>query len=103
MIELPQYTTIFHDSGYETEEEIVNLKKLDEKELRMMGVSKRGQHFMNKFICSSYRIVSIIIFLIFVAHLRRFQNAIQNLKKPSGGKVTSTLKMSNFHFYVLSF
>ena len=44
-IELPEYTAMFHDAGYETEEDMVNLKKLNEKELRMMGISKRGEHF----------------------------------------------------------
>lgn len=43
-VDLPQYTAMFHDAGYESEEDMVNLKKLDEKELRMMGISKRGMY-----------------------------------------------------------
>jgi len=42
MIEMPEYTALLHDAGYETEEDMVNLKMLDEKELRMMGIIKRG-------------------------------------------------------------
>ena len=46
MVEMPEYTALLNDAGYETEEDMVNLKRLDEKELRMMGITKRGQYFL---------------------------------------------------------
>ena len=42
MLELGQYKENFHEAGYEIEADMENLKRLNEKDLREMGISKRG-------------------------------------------------------------
>ena len=42
-LELQEYEELFSKQGYGTEDDIENLKDLQEKELREMGVHKRGE------------------------------------------------------------
>lgn len=44
ILELGMYKEMFHDAGYEMEEDMENLKKLDEKKLIGIGVNKRGEY-----------------------------------------------------------
>ena len=41
-LELGQYTEVFHMAGYESKADIENLKRLGEKQLRELGINKRG-------------------------------------------------------------
>ena len=41
-LELEEYTELFHAEGYKTEEDVENLKDLKSKELKAMGIHKRG-------------------------------------------------------------
>ena len=41
-LELEEYTELFHAEGYKTEEDVENLKDLTSKELKAMGINKRG-------------------------------------------------------------
>ena len=47
MLELGQYKENFHEAGYEIEADMENLKRLNEKDLREMGISKRGNFNFN--------------------------------------------------------
>ena len=39
---MDEYIDIFHSAGYKTEEDVENLKELNNKELKKIGVHKRG-------------------------------------------------------------
>ena len=41
-LELCQYTDLFKHNGYETGDDIKNLKGLKESDLKAMGITKRG-------------------------------------------------------------
>ncbi len=48
-LELGHYKDKFHAAGYEMEGDMENLKRLDEQQLRNMGISKRGKElFINR-------------------------------------------------------
>ncbi len=46
-LELSEYTELFHSEGYNTGEDVINLKDLDEEQLRAMGVTKKGASTIN--------------------------------------------------------
>ena len=39
---MDEYINIFHSAGYKTGEDVENLKELSKKELKKIGVHKRG-------------------------------------------------------------
>ena len=39
---MEEYTEVFHRAGYKTEDDVENLKELNEKELKRMGIVKMG-------------------------------------------------------------
>lgn len=41
-LELSEYTELLHQEGYKEKEDIVNLKDLDEVQLKAMGITKKG-------------------------------------------------------------
>ncbi|CAI8032187.1 Chitin synthase, partial [Geodia barretti] len=47
-LEMEEYTEVFHRAGYKTEEDIENLKEIDDKELKRMGIVKMGmKHWLH--------------------------------------------------------
>lgn len=44
-LELSEYAELFHREGYREAEDIINLKELDEQQLKDMGICKRGQYY----------------------------------------------------------
>ena len=42
-LQLEEYTEIFHQEGYKFDSDLENMKALDERQLRAIGVKKRGQ------------------------------------------------------------
>ena len=47
-LELEEYTELFYAEGYETEDDIENLKDLTEDHFRGMGIVKRGNLYIYK-------------------------------------------------------
>ena len=41
-LEMEEYTELFHAEGYETKEDVENLKDLTSDELKAIGIRKRG-------------------------------------------------------------
>lgn len=41
-LEMEEYTELFHNAGYKTEADVENLKEIDDKELKKMGITKMG-------------------------------------------------------------
>ena len=56
-LELEEYTELFHAEGYRTEEDVENLKDLTSKELKGMGINKRGTASHWKLTIASSQIV----------------------------------------------
>ena len=44
-LQLYEYSELFEREGYSTDDDIENLKDLQENDLRTMGISKRGMNF----------------------------------------------------------
>ena len=42
MLEMEEYTELFHAEGYRTEEDVKNVKDLKRDDFYQMGISKRG-------------------------------------------------------------
>lgn len=45
-LKLSEYTELFYREGYRGGIDIANLKKLDEDQMKGMGITKRGAHNM---------------------------------------------------------
>ena len=82
-LEMEEYTEVFHRAGYKTEEDIENLKEIDDKELRRMGIVKMGtQHYP-----FSYMIELLVCdFLCHTAHVQRLKRALESLFHPTAGR-----------------
>lgn len=78
-LEIPEYAKLFHLEGYKTGEDIENLKDLKEKDLRALGILKRGicwiYYDLNFMMCHVAHFPS--------AHLQRLKTGIDNLIKPT--------------------
>ena len=42
-LEMEEYTKVFHMAGYKTASDVENLKEIDEREFRRMGITKIGK------------------------------------------------------------
>jgi hypothetical protein len=61
-LEMEEYTEVFHRAGYKTEEDIENLKEIDDKELKRMGIVK-------------------------MAHVQRLRKALESLFHPTSVEI----------------
>ena len=41
-LDMEEYEKVFHSAGYETGEDVENLKDIDDRELMKMGITKMG-------------------------------------------------------------
>lgn len=51
-LEISEYTPLFHQQGYKTEEDIENLKDLKDEDLKAIGISKRGKLRISNLSCT---------------------------------------------------
>ena len=42
-LDMKEYEKVFHSAGYETGEDVENLKEIDDRELKRMGIKTMGR------------------------------------------------------------
>jgi hypothetical protein len=60
-LEMEEYTEVFHRAGYKTEEDIENLKEIDDEELKRMGIVKMGMKHWLHSVAMILLLISLVI------------------------------------------